>query len=122
MSRQSTVMVIANRMAKAIVADQTRIRLAIGFDAAIIAANEVFHMGPGRAAAFANAYNEALNELADLFIRDVDENGDRNLEYAKGKRDEKILKIVGEENFAPFEKVYGGVYIDELMRVRSMTQ
>ena len=115
---KNQMMVVANRMASAIVAEQTKARIALGFDAAIIAAHEVFNMGPGRAAAFADAYNEAMNELADLYVGDNKENGDKTLEYAKAKRDEVILKIVGEKNFVPFNECYGSAYIDELQRLR----
>ena len=115
---KNQMMVVANRMASAIVAEQTKARIALGFDAAIIAAHEVFGMGPGRAAAFAEAYNKAMEDLADLYVGDNKENGDETLMYAKAKRDEVILKIVGEKNFQPFDSVYGYVYIDELQRLR----
>lgn len=115
---KNQMMVVANRMASAIVAEQTKARIALGFDAAIIAAHEVFGMGPGRAAAFANAYNEAMEQLADLIVTDGQQNKDDKVEYAKAKRDEVILKIVGEKNFQPFDSVYGYVYIDELQRLR----
>lgn len=120
--KQSATMMIAQKMARAIIADQTRARVAIGFDAAIIAANKSFHMGPGRAAQFANDYNEAMEFLATLFIDDCEGNHDDQLDYAKGKRDEIILKIVGEENFVPFDKYYGEAYMDELKRIRVMQE
>ena len=93
---------------------------AASFDAAIIAAHEVFHMGPGRAAAFANAYNEAMEQLAGLYVSDAEENHDKRIDYAKGKRDELILSIVGPENFGPFDSAYGEAYFDELRRIRLM--
>ena len=120
MGSKNQVAIIANRMASAIVAEQTRARIALGFDAAIIAANKVFHLGPGRAAAFANAYNEAMEWLAELYISDCKENRDKQMEYGKGKRDELILKIVGPENFVPFDSCYGCAYVDELQRLRVM--
>lgn len=120
MGSKNQVAVIANRMASAIVAEQTRARIALGFDAAIIAANKVFHLGPGRAAAFADAYNEAMEWLAELYISDCKENRDKQMEYGKGKRDELILKIVGPENFVPFDSCYGFAYVDELQRLRIM--
>lgn len=120
MGSKNQVAIIANRMASAIVAEQTRARIALGFDAAIIAANKVFHLGPGRAAAFADAYNEAMEWLADLYISDCKENRDKQMEYGKGKRDELILKIVGPENFVPFDSCYGFAYVDELQRLSIM--
>lgn len=118
MGKQSSMMMVANRMARAIIAEQTRARVALGLDAALIAAHEVFQMGPGRAQAFADAYGQAMEQLAELYVSDCDENRDKRLDYAKGTRDALILKIVGPENFVPFDKVYGEAYMDELKRIR----
>ncbi|MBO6093724.1 MAG: hypothetical protein J6P40_08905, partial [Oscillospiraceae bacterium] len=62
MSKPSWWAIMAQEMAKKIVAEQTRVRLMIGFDAAVIAAHEALQLGPGRAAAFANAYHDALDD------------------------------------------------------------
>lgn len=120
MSKQSSTMKIAQAIARKIIADQTRARLAMGFDAAILAAHEVFGMGPGRSAAFADAYNKAMEQLADMFIADCDENHDEQLAYAKAQRDEAIRRIVGDDNFVPFDLYYGQAYMDELKRIRIM--
>lgn len=118
MSKPSALAREIDRQVRRIVAEQTRARLALGFDAAIIAAHEVFGMGPGRAAAFANAYNDAMQNLADLYVSDCEENRDKQIDYAKGKRDEIIRKIVGGQNFVPFDKTYGLAQFDELRRIR----
>lgn len=81
------------------------IRGQIDFDAACIAANEVFHMGPGRAKAFARAMMEAAHEIGNMFVEDS--KGDVTLEYSKTKLDERLLKIVGKDNFEPYEIRYG---------------
>lgn len=107
-----------DRQVRRLVSEQTRARLALGFDAAIIAAHNVFGMGPGRSAAFANAYNDAMEQLAELYVSDCDENHDKRIDYAKGKRDEIIRKIVGEQNFVPFDRTYGLAQFDELRRIR----
>lgn len=120
MAKKNMMLLMAQEMCKRLVAEQTKTRLALGCDAAVIAANRVFHMGPGRAAAFAQAYSEAMNELAGLFLDDARENGDAGIDYAKGKRDQMIRRIVGEENFVPFDRFYAMVYVDELQRVRSL--
>lgn len=122
MSKQSALAREIDRQVRRIVAEQTRARLALGFDAAILAAHEVFGMGPGRAAAFANAYNDAMHELAELYVSDCEENRDKQIDYAKGKRDEIIRKIVGDQNFVPFDKTYGLAYMDELRRIRVMQE
>lgn len=118
MAKQSVVLRMAQEMCRKLVAEQTRARLSISFDAALIAAHEVLQLGPGRAQAFANAYSDAMNELAELFISDCDENHDKQIVYAKAKRDELIRFIVGEANFVPFDVSYGNAVMDELKRVR----
>ena len=120
MGTKNAVMVMADRIARNIIAEQTRARVMLGFDAAIIAAHKVFKMGPGRAAAFSIAYHEAMEQLAELYVSDCEDNGDKSLEYAKAKRDELLLRIVGPDNFAPFDLAYGKAYMDELKRVRIM--
>ena len=118
MGRKNQTLILAERIAKQLVAEQTKARLSIGFDAAILAAHEALGMGPGRAAAFRDAYCAAMDELAGMFIDDADENGDRQLVYAKTRRDEAIRRIVGDEVFVPFDLSYGEAVMDELMRIR----
>ena len=113
---------MAQARTKQLVAEQTKARLCLGMDAAILAAHEVFGLGPGRAAAFRDAYVSSMEELAGLFIEDADENGDAKLEYAKAKRDEALRRIVGDELFVPFEQAYGQAYMDELKRVRILQE
>ena len=117
MSKPSGWAIMAQQMAKKIVAEQTRVRLMIGFDAAVIAAHETLQLGPGRAAAFANAFHEALDDLAELYLQDYN---DKEMAYGKGKRDEVIRKILGEANFVPYDRLYGGTYLDELARIRTL--
>ena len=118
MPKPSATARIAQEMARRLVAEQTRARLSISFDAALIAAHEVFQLGPGRAAAFADAYGRAMEQLAGLYIDDCDKNKDKQLDYAKGTRDALIRSIVGDANFVPFDKCYGEAVMDELRRIR----
>ena len=122
MGTKNSVMILADRIARNIVAEQTKARLSMSYDAAIMAAHEALGMGPGRAAIFREAYNNAMEELAELFVDDCDKHGDKKLVYAKAKRDEAILKIVGEENFVPFDFSYGMAYMDELKRIRLLRE
>ena len=69
---------------------QLQIAMQMGLDAGMIAANEVLGMGAGRAEKFRTAYIEAVNA------------------WTKAKVDERIRKIVGDENFVPWEERYGG--------------
>ncbi len=119
MAKPSQTVRIMQETVKRLVAEQTRARLFMGYDAAILAANKVFHMGPGRAGAFQDAYNEAMEELATLFLDDARDNGDNEIAYAKGTRDARIRQIVGDELFIPFDTGYGAAYMDELRRVRT---
>lgn len=118
MAKQSAVMKIAWQIARKIIAEQTFARLAIGHDAAIIAAHRVFGMGPKRAKVFDTEVKAAMSELAGLFVMDANENNDAALTYAKAKRNELILSIVGPELFVPFDQIYGDAYIDEAKRIR----
>lgn len=118
MSTKNRMLLLAEQIARKLVAEQTQARIMLGFDAALIAAHEALGMGPGRAAAFSQAYHEAMEELAGLYVDDCDENGDRHLDYAKGTRDALIRRIVGDENFVPFDRAYGEAYMDELRRIR----
>lgn len=122
MGTKNSVMILADRIARNIVAEQTKARLSMSYDAAIMAAHEALGMGPGRAAVFREAYNDAMEELAELFVDDCDKHCDKKLVYAKAKRDEAILKIVGEENFVPFDYSYGMAYMDELKRIRLLRE
>lgn len=114
MPKPNTFLLKAQAQARQTIAEQTRVRLAIGMDAALIAANEVLHLGPKRAKEFINAYLLALEDLSELYRDDKDP----VMDYGKGKRDEVIRKIVGEENFIPYDRQYGDTYLDELKRIR----
>ena len=120
MAKQSALLRLAQNIAREAIAEQTKSRLCLGFDAAIIAAHNALQMGAGRSAAFAEEYSKALDWLADLYVVDADENREEKLTYAKSKRDELICSIVGESNFVPFDKCYGATYEDELKKIRAM--
>ena len=84
------------------------IRSQIDCDAALIAANEVLQLGPGRAKAFAEAMINAANEIAQMFVEDGI--ADATLEYSKVTLDRRIKEIVGEESFQPWDVRYGRIY------------
>jgi len=69
-------------------------------DAAVIAANEVFNMGPSRCLAFAQAFSEALTEIAEIT---TDKSND--MDYAKDKLDSR-LKVICGEHFNPWDERY----------------
>ena len=69
-------------------------------DAAMIAANEVFNMGPSRALAFLVAFSQALVEIAEMTVSDTPD-----MEYTKIKLDQRLKQICG-NNFQPWEERY----------------
>lgn len=74
-------------------------------DAAMLAAHDVFNLGPGRAARFMQAVKDNYREMSDMALRDAAD-GDEEIWYTRAKLDEQLLAIVGEENFHPFEVRY----------------
>lgn len=83
---------------------QLEVMQQIGLDAAMIAANEVLQCGKGRAVPFGQAYMEAVNAIANLIVNDSKD--DAEIVYAKEKVDEKICRIVGADNFEPWDVRY----------------
>lgn len=61
-----------------------------------------------------------MEELATIYVDDGEADG--GMEYAKAKRDEVIRRIVGEDNFVPFQAAYTDAYMDELKRFRVMSK
>lgn len=120
MGRKNQTLILAQKMAREIIAEQTRARVMLGFDAALVTCNRLFNLGPGRAQAFCRTYGEVMDELAGLYVEDGTEDGD--IVYAKAKRDELIKSIVGPENFKPFDEAYGRAYMDEAKRIRVMRE
>ena len=78
--------------------------LQIAQDAAVIAANEVLQMGPGRAKEFALAFTEAVNDIGTMMFED--QMDDPEFVYTKARVDRRLKEICG-ENFEPWEERYG---------------
>ncbi len=78
--------------------------LQIGQDAGCMAANEVLKMGSGRAVDYCVSYREHVNEIVSLIFDD--QKDDETFVYSKTKIDDRLRKIIGEENFAPYEERY----------------
>ena len=74
-------------------------------DAGMLAAHDVFNLGPGRAARFMQAVKDNYHEMSRMALQDAAD-GDKDIWYTKAKLDEQLLAIVGEENFQPFEVRY----------------
>ena len=121
MAKNSFLLAEAQRLARTIIREQTPARLQLSADAAALAAHEVFKMGPKRALEFKESYSKWLHFLADLYISDCDENHDKKIDYAKGKRDELLKSFMGEA-FRPFDEVYGKAYFGEAKMIRVMRE
>ena len=81
-----------------------RMTLQIAQDAAMIAANEVLQMGPGRAKEFAMAFTEAVNDIGTMMFEDQQD--DKEFVYTKARVDRRLKEICG-EHFVPWEVRYG---------------
>lgn len=81
-------------------AESRAIHTQMCLDAAVIAANEVFNMGPSRAPAFSAAFSQALVEIAEMTVSDTPD-----MEYTKTKLDQRLKQICG-DNFQPWEERY----------------
>lgn len=73
-------------------------------DAACFAAHDMFKMGPGRAIDFCAVIRDYTNEMMRLMNSDLKD--DQDFEYTKAKIDEALKRIVGEQNFTPWESRY----------------
>lgn len=73
-------------------------------DAACFAAHDMFKMGPGRAIDFCASIRDYTNEMMKLMKNDLTD--DQDYEYTKAKIDEALKRIVGEQNFTPWESRY----------------
>ena len=82
-------------------ARQQMIDMQMAKDAALIAAAEVFHMGPGRVPAFSAAFDAALHDIAKMTVEDT-----KDMEYTKTKLDQRLRQICG-EHFIPWGERYG---------------
>lgn len=80
------------------------VAMQMGLDAGMIAANEVFEMGAGRAEKFRTAYNETMKAIVSMTVNDSKD--DPEFTWTKAKVDERIKKIVGEKNFIPWDERY----------------
>lgn len=83
---------------------QLQITIQMCSDAATIAANDVLGMGAGRATKFQQAFIDAFNQIIHMTV--VEDKDDPDMMWTKAKVDERIKKIVGEENFVSWDERY----------------
>lgn len=117
MAKPSQVMILAEEIARRIIAEQTMIRFQIAEDAAVIAAHDVLKLGPGRSEAFCEAFRKALDDIAGSFK--ADNKDDKDMVYTKETLDRRVEPIYGSKMFRPFTVRYGGdVRMDCKQRIR----
>lgn len=73
-------------------------------DAAVLAANEVFHRRGEKLAEFAQKFSDYAGEIAALTLEDA--KSDREMEYTKIKMDERLKLLLGDA-FQPWDERYG---------------
>ena len=99
MSKQNAYLARKEALAQARLNRELRTHTQIAADAAAIAANEVLHLGPGRAEAFHRAFCAAYHDIVEAIITDM--------EYAQIAVDRRLQPIYGDK-FAPWSERYGG--------------
>ena len=72
-------------------------------DAALLAANEVFHRRGEKIVEFNNVFVRWVNEIAKMTMEDAKD--DKSLEYTKAKVDERLKEILGKD-FVPWDERY----------------
>ena len=75
-------------------------------DAALMAADDVFDVNAYSAEKFHKAHIDNVNGIAKLTCEDSE--SDTDIVYTKTDIDRRLLQIVGEDNFVPWEERYGG--------------
>lgn len=74
-------------------------------DAAILAANEVFHRKGEKLVEFHHKFCEYAEMIADMTCSDF--KADKDIEYTKAKVDAWLEELLG-ENFVPWDERYSG--------------
>lgn len=77
---------------------QLQIHVQIGLDAACIAANDVFRMGPSRVEDFCRAYTQSYMEICSKIVDD-------DADYAFTVLDRRLKQICGDK-FMPYRERY----------------
>lgn len=75
-------------------------------DAAIMAANEVFHRRGDILADFHNKFCEYAEMIAEMVVEDA--KADKEIEYSKVKVDKCLEELLGDK-FQPWDERYGGL-------------
>lgn len=85
---------------------QLDIALQQSSDAAMMAIDDVFDVNAYSAEKFHVAHVKYVNQMASLLLEDYED--DPTMEYTKTDIDRRLMQIVGEDNFVPWDERYGG--------------
>lgn len=73
-------------------------------DAALMAADDVFDVNVYSAEKFYAAHMEYVNRIAHMVV--VEDKDDPEMEWTKATVDKRLLQIVGQKNFVPWDDRY----------------
>ena len=85
---------------------QLDIALQQAADAAMMAIDDVFDVNAYSAEKFHVAHVTYVNQMAQLLLEDYED--DPTMTYTKADIDRRLMQIVGEDNFVPWDERYGG--------------
>lgn len=87
---------------------QTMLRMGMrqSHDAAIFAIDDVFDVNEYSAQKFHESHIYYVNKMAHMAV--VEDKDDPDMEWTKDTVDRKLLQIVGEKNFVPWDERMGG--------------
>lgn len=75
-------------------------------DAALMAIDDVFDVNEYSAEKFVNAHIHYVNKIAHMAV--VEDADDKEMAWTKATVDRRLLQIVGENNFVPWDERMGG--------------
>ena len=85
-------------------------------DAAILAANEVFHRSGEKLVEFHNVFIRIAHEIAEMTLADAKD--DKELAYTKEKIDRQLEKLLGDD-FLPWEERYSRINLEQQNRKKN---
>lgn len=98
----------AVKLAEAHANFQNMLRMALqqSHDAALMAIDDVFDVNAYSAEKFHLAHIDYVNKISSMTVED--DKDDPEMEWTKATVDRRLMQIVGEENFVPWDERYGG--------------
>lgn len=98
----------ARQLAQAHANFQKMLRMGLqqGNDAALMAIDDVFDVNEYSAEKFHERHIYYVNKMAHMAV--VEDKDDPNMEWTKATVDRRLLQILGEKNFVPWDERMGG--------------